>query len=120
MFIVVGYIALESEGSPVDFRNLRIRELPSSNPRPEDVAPPSQGFRPLYNGVDFDSRGKLMDECITIIRAALSGDYVEHHSEYYDFGRLKLSPARVSKVRKNSSESGPFTTGTTAPSVDSG
>jgi alkanesulfonate monooxygenase SsuD/methylene tetrahydromethanopterin reductase-like flavin-dependent oxidoreductase (luciferase family) len=46
----------------------------------------------IYNGVDFDSRGKLMDECITIIRAAMSGEYVEHHSEHYDFGRLKLSP----------------------------
>lgn len=26
-----GYIALESEGAPIDFRNIRIRELPSAN-----------------------------------------------------------------------------------------
>ena len=45
-----------------------------------------------YNGGDFDSRGKLMDECIEIIRAAMSGNFVEHHSDYFDFGRLKLSP----------------------------
>ena len=45
-----------------------------------------------YNGVDFDSRGQLMDECIEIIRAALSGDYLEYHSDHFDFGRLKLSP----------------------------
>lgn len=45
-----------------------------------------------FNGVDFDSRGVLMDECIDIIRSALSGEYVEHHSAHFDFGRLKLSP----------------------------
>jgi hypothetical protein len=38
-----GYICLESEGSPVEFRNLRIKELPSTNPRPEEVATPADG-----------------------------------------------------------------------------
>ena len=45
-----------------------------------------------YNGVDFDSRGKLMDECLQIIRLAMSGDYFEYHGDNYDFGALKLSP----------------------------
>lgn len=36
-----GYICLESEGSPVDFRNIRIKELPSTNPKPEEVAKPA-------------------------------------------------------------------------------
>jgi alkanesulfonate monooxygenase SsuD/methylene tetrahydromethanopterin reductase-like flavin-dependent oxidoreductase (luciferase family) len=40
-----------------------------------------------YNGVAFEKRGKLMDECIGIIRGALSGGYFEYHSENYDIGR---------------------------------
>ena len=34
-----GYLCLESEGSPVDFRNIRIKELPSTHPKPEEIAP---------------------------------------------------------------------------------
>lgn len=45
-----------------------------------------------YNGVAFEKRGKLMDECIEIIRGALRGDYFEFHSENYDFGPLKMNP----------------------------
>ncbi len=48
-----GYICIESEGSPAVFRNLRIRELPSTNPRPEEIAAEATGFRTLYTGVDF-------------------------------------------------------------------
>ncbi len=33
-----GYLMLESEGSECQFRNLRIQELPSTQPPPEDVA----------------------------------------------------------------------------------
>jgi probable F420-dependent oxidoreductase len=45
-----------------------------------------------YNNVDFDKRGKLMDECIAIIRGAMSGQYFEYHSENYDFGLMKMFP----------------------------
>ncbi|HZN68557.1 MAG TPA: DUF1080 domain-containing protein [Tepidisphaeraceae bacterium] len=48
-----GYICLESEGGTVHYRNLRIKELPSTNPNPDDVAPPDQGFKSLYTGIDF-------------------------------------------------------------------
>lgn len=48
-----GYLALESEGAPVEFRNLRIKELPSSNPAPDLVAPTDPGWTPLYNGLDL-------------------------------------------------------------------
>src|SRR5258706_43618 len=34
-----GYLCLESEGSECHFRNLRIKELPSSNPSADEVAP---------------------------------------------------------------------------------
>jgi hypothetical protein len=48
-----GYICLESEGSECHFRNIRIQELPPSNPRPSEVAEVDQGFRSLYTGVDL-------------------------------------------------------------------
>lgn len=48
-----GYICLEAEGSEVHFRNIRIRELASSNPPADMVAKKEQGFRSLYNGLDL-------------------------------------------------------------------
>jgi probable F420-dependent oxidoreductase len=45
-----------------------------------------------YNGVDFAKRGRLMDECIAILRGAMSGEYFEYHSENYDFGPMKMNP----------------------------
>ncbi|MEW6237828.1 MAG: DUF1080 domain-containing protein, partial [Candidatus Omnitrophota bacterium] len=48
-----GYICLESEGSEVYFRNIRIRELPGSHPPADVVAQEDRGFRSLYNGLDL-------------------------------------------------------------------
>ncbi len=48
-----GYIALESEGGKVDYRNIRIKTLPSTNPAPEEIAPEDQGFQSIYNGVNL-------------------------------------------------------------------
>jgi len=48
-----GYICLESEGSECHFRNLRIKELPSSNPPRELVADEDLGFVSLYTGLDL-------------------------------------------------------------------
>ncbi len=48
-----GYICLESEGSECHFRNLRIKELPSTNPPAEKVARAAEGFQSLYTGVDL-------------------------------------------------------------------
>jgi Domain of Unknown Function (DUF1080) len=46
-----GYIALESEGAPTLFRNIRIRELPSAGTLPpEQVATAFAGHRALYDG----------------------------------------------------------------------
>lgn len=45
-----------------------------------------------YNGVEFDKRGQLMDDCIAIIRGALSGNYFEFQSDNYQFGPMKMSP----------------------------
>lgn len=49
-----GYICLEAEGSPIEFRNLRLQELPAAEAlAPEDIANPDEGFRSLYTGVDL-------------------------------------------------------------------
>ena len=48
-----GYIGLESEGGPIDFRNIRIKELPSSNASPEVTAPTDDGYRSLFTGIDL-------------------------------------------------------------------
>jgi hypothetical protein len=48
-----GFLCLESEGSECHFRNIRIRELPSTNPSPDEIADPAEGFVPLYTGVDL-------------------------------------------------------------------
>ena len=48
-----GYICLESEGSEIHFRNIRIRELPGSDPPQEVTASLDQGFHSLYNGLDL-------------------------------------------------------------------
>ena len=48
-----GYLALESEGAPVEFRNIRIKELPSTGAGPEVTAPPDPGWHPLFNGLDL-------------------------------------------------------------------
>jgi len=48
-----GYLALESEGAPVEFKNVRIRELPSTNTPAELTAPVDLGWKHLYNGADL-------------------------------------------------------------------
>jgi 3-keto-disaccharide hydrolase len=48
-----GYICLESEGSECHFRNIRIQELPSTSPGPDEIARADEGFRPLYTGLDL-------------------------------------------------------------------
>ena len=49
----MGFICLESEGSECHFRNIRIQELPSTSPEPEEIARRDEGFRPLYTGLDL-------------------------------------------------------------------
>lgn len=49
-----GYICLESEGSPVNFRNVRIKELPATPIEAAQVAKEDEGFVSLYNGVDLE------------------------------------------------------------------
>lgn len=48
-----GYICLESEGSECHFRNLRIQEMPSSNPPPDEISTADLGYSSLYTGIDL-------------------------------------------------------------------
>src|SRR5205814_5396776 len=56
-----GYLALESEGAECHFRNLKIKELPSSNPKPDEIADVAQDFKQLFTGLDL-SGWKADDE----------------------------------------------------------
>jgi hypothetical protein len=49
-----GYMALESEGVECHFRNIKIKELPSTNPKPEEVCPEASGHRHLLHGLTLD------------------------------------------------------------------
>jgi hypothetical protein len=48
-----GYLALESEGAECHFKNLKIKELPSTNPAPEEIADAAKGYRSLFTGLDL-------------------------------------------------------------------
>ena len=45
-----GFICLESEGAECHFKNIRIKELPSSNTPPEQTAEAYAGFHQLFDG----------------------------------------------------------------------
>ena len=48
-----GYLALEAEGSECHFRNLKIKELPSTNPKADEVCQEGKGFVTLFTGLDL-------------------------------------------------------------------
>jgi hypothetical protein len=55
-----GYLALESEGAECHFKNIRIQELPSTNPKPEEIARVWEGHESLFTGLDL--KGWKTDE----------------------------------------------------------
>jgi hypothetical protein len=85
-----GYLALESEGSECRFKNLKIKELPSTNPRKEEICDVAQGHRQLYNGLDLT--GWQADEAAK--KHWLARDTVLH---YDGKGEAKDSGLRVAK-----------------------
>lgn len=44
-------------------------------------------------GVPYERRGKRTDEAIEVLRLILDGGMVEYHGEFFDFGKLRMSPA---------------------------
>ena len=43
-------------------------------------------------GVEFDSRGRRMDEMIEIMQGLWTGEMFEYHGEFFDFDRIVVSP----------------------------
>jgi hypothetical protein len=48
-----GYLALESEDAECWFKNINIKELPSTNPQPNEIADVDRGFKTMYYGLDL-------------------------------------------------------------------
>lgn len=48
-----GYLCIESEGGVVNYRNLRVKELPDTPIQPDQIAIANRGYRCLYTGVDL-------------------------------------------------------------------
>ena len=48
-------------------------------------------------GQEFKRRGARTDEMLEVIQKALTGEWFEHHGEFYDFDRLKLTPPTPTK-----------------------
>lgn len=49
-----GYLALESEAAQCHFKNLKIKELPSTNPKPDEIAKLDEGHKQLFDGISMN------------------------------------------------------------------
>lgn len=49
-------------------------------------------------GVSYARRGKRVDEAIGVLRRILDGGMAEYHGEFFDFGRLQMTPAPGERV----------------------
>jgi probable F420-dependent oxidoreductase len=49
-------------------------------------------------GAPFANRGARADEAIAILRQVLGGGMVDFHGRYYEFGKLRMSPAPTEPV----------------------
>ncbi len=49
-----GFLALESEGSECRFKNIKIKELPSTNPKASEICDEDKGFTCLFTGLDLN------------------------------------------------------------------
>lgn len=87
-----GYVGLESEGAPTEWRLVRIRELPGNSATPEQTADELKGHVPLYNGLDL--RGWQGAEKATdfvpsdwrlVLKAGPGGQSISTEKEYGDF-----------------------------------
>jgi probable F420-dependent oxidoreductase len=47
----------------------------------------------LWCGAPFDHRGKRADEAIEILKLVLGGGMVAYQGDFYEFGKLQMSPA---------------------------
>ena len=87
-----GYVGLESEGSPTEWRLVRIRELPGSTATPEQTADEALGHVPLYNGLDlqgWQGAEKATDfvpsDWRLVLKAGSGGQSIATGNEFGDF-----------------------------------
>jgi probable F420-dependent oxidoreductase len=45
-----------------------------------------------YLGVDWEHRGRVMDECLAVIRGVLAGGFFAFDGEFFKFGEVKMNP----------------------------
>lgn len=114
-----GYICLESEGGTVHYRNIKLAELPSTNPKPADVAQADEGFRSIYTGVDLsgwrdeaDSRAHWQPKDWTLVydgKSQKRGEALWTEKEYGDFVLVAdwRLPAEPKKVTRNDASGKP-------------
>ncbi|MFM9994472.1 MAG: family 16 glycoside hydrolase [Phycisphaerales bacterium] len=133
-----GHICLEAEGSPIEFRNLLLRELPPTPGLPSNhIADATEGFMPLYTGVDFagwkfgpEHEGHFKAADWTIDFDGQGADLWTHKS-YKDFVLIadwrwsgELKPAHLPVILPNGDEkkdaSGKTATQTVPEAGDSG
>jgi hypothetical protein len=83
-----GYLALESEGAECKFRNVRIKELTSTNPKPEAVAKLAEGHKLLFNGLDLEGWTAAADWNVRngVLHATGTGELVSNAK----FGAVEL------------------------------
>jgi probable F420-dependent oxidoreductase len=46
----------------------------------------------------FERRGKRADEMVEVMRKLWTGEWVEHHGEFYEFERLEMTPAPTERI----------------------
>ena len=111
-----GFICLESEGSETHFKNVMIKELPSSGATAEQTAQAYEGFRQLFSGKNGDFTGwKVSDEMKKVwtinglhckAKADVKGSGLDLWTEksYKDFSLVAdwkfISPAKKKMVNK--------------------
>jgi len=114
-----GYLSLEAEGSEAHFKNLRIKELPSTHTPPEQTAKAYEGFHPLFTGQDLGGwiTANLPDGPWTargshfISKAGITGDGLalstkEHYRDFVFCVDWRLTKKAAQKALSTFSEDG--------------
>lgn len=111
-----GYICIESEGGVVHYRNMKIKVLPDTPVKKEDVAIADRGYKCLYEGVDLsgwqakgawsanDWRLRLQGEngVLTSDKAFVAKSFiVDFHSgdlmPTFEYGGATIDPSQFEK-----------------------
>ncbi|MGL4555636.1 MAG: family 16 glycoside hydrolase [Gemmataceae bacterium] len=99
-----GYICLEAEGSECRYRNLRIKELPSTKPTEAETCPEAKGHATLFTGTDLrgwkaDPKAWAVNPGSNTLRlTAADGGRIATEKEFGDYELL--IDAKLPKGRK--------------------